>query len=76
MRICPRCKKSERELQTVVKDAKTKKHWLITYCGKCHFNYELEESKGGTTAQQEIDKPSEMPWTKPNQDPWTKGWIV
>lgn len=68
MRLCPRCRLSRRDLQTVVKDVKTKKHWLVTYCAVCHYNFDLEESKGGTTAQQEIDKPSEMPWTK--------GWMV
>ena len=62
MRICPRCKKSERELQTVVKDPKTKKHWLITHCGKCHYNYDLEEHKGGALPSEELAKPGTPVW--------------
>jgi hypothetical protein len=61
MRICPKCNTHQRGLQKRVQDKKTKKNWLITYYGHCKFNFDIEESKGGTTAKEEPDKP----WTPP-----------
>jgi len=65
MRICPKCQKHRRALQTVYKDKKTKKRWLVTYCGSCHFNFDIEDAPKGSTAQEEIDKPWVSKWFKP-----------
>lgn len=68
MVICPNCKRSARQLQMIVQDPKNKKKkWLITFCGTCKFNFDLEESIGGTTPQEEIDKPGRFPAWDPSQ---------
>jgi hypothetical protein len=55
MKLCPICKKTRRELQKIVK-GKDKK-WLISFCGACLFNFEIEESDGGTPQKDIMDKP-------------------
>jgi transposase-like protein len=67
MRHCPRCDHSVKEMQKIVKDGQ--KHWLITFCNKCQFNFEIEEFTDKTTSVEEMDKypfpdfPRYKPWS-------------
>jgi hypothetical protein len=64
MRVCPRCKHSTRELERIEKDKKTKKKWLITFCGKCFYNYELEHKEDYPVIKEEMDKPGIPLWNE------------
>jgi hypothetical protein len=61
MKICPRCKKSCRELQKMVTGERGKKY-LITFCGTCLFNFEIEDSDGGTPQADVMLKPGIPIW--------------
>lgn len=57
MRVCPKCEKSTRVSERIEQDRQEKKTWLITYCAKCGFNYDLQEYVGEyLSPQQEMDK--------------------
>lgn len=43
MKVCPGCQRAAKVSERIEADKKTKKHWLITFCAKCGYNYELEE---------------------------------
>lgn len=65
MKICPTCQKSARTSERIETDKKSNKSWLITFCAKCGYNYELEEYKGQVLSpQQEMDKYQEKPQAK------------
>jgi hypothetical protein len=69
--ICPNCKVSRKVFERIDNDRKTGKNWLITYCEKCHFNFDLEASKGETTPSKEIAKPEINPWERGHfKRPW------
>jgi len=55
MRLCPRCEHNVKEMQTVLRD-KEKKRWLVTFCNKCHFNFDIEEYLEKTTNEEEMEK--------------------
>lgn len=56
MRICPKCTHSTKESEKIVKDPKKNKHWLVTYCAKCAFNFDITEFVGEVKSpQQEMD---------------------
>lgn len=47
MRVCPRCNKAARESERIEADKEVKgKNWLITYCAKCTYNFDLEVYTG------------------------------
>lgn len=58
MKVCPKCDKSARVSERIEPDKVDKnKHWLITYCAKCGYNYDLEEYKDKyLSPQEEMDK--------------------
>lgn len=57
MKQCPKCNKAAKVSERIEPDAKTKKNWLITFCAKCGYNYDLEEYKGKILSpQEEMDK--------------------
>lgn len=57
MRVCPKCQRAAKVSERIEADKKSKKNWLITYCAKCGYNYELEEYKGKVLSpQEEMDK--------------------
>lgn len=43
MKLCPKCQRSAKTSERIETDKKTKKNWLITFCAKCGYNYEIEE---------------------------------
>jgi len=61
MRLCPKCKKSRRDLQKIVK-GKDKKKYMITFCGTCLYNFEIEDSDGGTLPSDVMLKPGLPLW--------------
>lgn len=55
--ICPKCKHSAYTSERIEKDTEAKKHWLITFCAHCGYNYEIEEYKGKVLSpEEEMDK--------------------
>lgn len=47
MKVCPGCNRAARVSERIEADPKKKgKNWLITFCAKCGFNYDLEEYTG------------------------------
>ncbi len=57
MKVCPACHHSAKVSERIETDPKTKKNWLIIFCAKCGYNYELEEYKGKVLSpQEEMDK--------------------
>lgn len=58
MKVCPGCQKSTKVSERIEADAKKKgRHWLITFCSKCGYNYDLEEYAGEVLSpQQEMDR--------------------
>ena len=65
MKICQKCQKSTRTSERIEIDKKTKQKWLITYCAKCGYNYELEEYHGKVLSpQEEMDKYQDKPQGK------------
>lgn len=67
MKVCPACNRSAKTSERIEVDPKTKKNWLITFCAKCGYNYELEEYKGKVLSpQEEMDRYPE----KSNQKYW------
>ena len=60
MRLCPRCQLARKEATKVVQDRTTNKRWLITFCEKCHYNYDLEPSTD-EVSQKEIAAIMELP---------------
>lgn len=58
MQICPGCQKSARVSERIEVDKKKKgKTWLIKFCAKCGFNYDLEEyTETVLSPQEEMDK--------------------
>jgi hypothetical protein len=61
MKLCPKCNKQRRELQKIVKGKKGKKY-LITFCGSCLYNFDIEDSDGGTPPQDVMLKPGLPLW--------------
>jgi transposase-like protein len=61
MKMCPICKKSRRELQKIVK-GKGDKRYLITFCGTCLYNFDIDDSNGGTMPSDIMDKPGIPIW--------------
>lgn len=63
MRVCPKCQRSAKVSERIESDPKTKKNWLITFCAKCSYNYELDEYKGKILSpQEELDRyPESIP---------------
>lgn len=43
MKVCPGCQRSAKVSERIETDRETKKSWLIIFCAKCGYNYELEE---------------------------------
>jgi hypothetical protein len=77
MKMCPRCIRSTRESERIEKDPKKKdRHWLITYCAKCGFNYDITIFAGEVNSpMQEMDKYSwPIPPPDPPIDPNRKFW--
>lgn len=69
MKICPGCGRSAKVSERVETDRKTKKNWLITYCAKCGYNYDIEEYHGEVlTPEQEMDR---YPWPE-NKQRWPR----
>ena len=63
MKLCPRCAHPTKESERIEKDEKKGKHWLITYCARCGYNFDLVVYAGEiNTPQQELDK---FPWPPP-----------
>lgn len=57
MKVCPQCNRSAKTSERIESDPQTKKNWLITFCAKCGYNYELEEYKGKVLSpQEEMDR--------------------
>ena len=57
MKICPKCQRSAKVSERIETDKKTKKNWLITFCAKCGYNYEIDEYLGKVLSpQDEMDK--------------------
>lgn len=75
MRLCPRCKCSTKESERIEKDHKKNKHWLITYCGKCGFNFDLVVYAGSIQSpQEEMDKYVYPPPLPPPPNFWGYGY--
>lgn len=53
MKVCPQCQKAAKISERIEADPKTKKNWLITFCAKCSYNYELEEYNDKVLSPQE-----------------------
>jgi len=67
MKICPKCQRSAKTSERIESDKKTKKNWLITFCAKCGYNYEIEEYIGKVLSpEQEMNK---YPWPE-NKKYW------
>jgi hypothetical protein len=49
-------------------DHKTKKNWLITFCAKCGYNYDLEDYKGKVLSPEE--EMNKYPWPDTPQKYW------
>lgn len=61
MKVCPKCNRSAKVSERIEKDGK--KHWLITFCAHCGYNYDLEEYKDEVLSpQQEMNK---FAWSDP-----------
>ena len=60
MKICPGCQRSAKVSERIETDKKTKKNWLITFCAKCGYNYELDEYKGKVLSPEE--EMNQYPW--------------
>lgn len=66
MRVCPRCVRSTKESERIEKDPNSDKHWFITFCARCTYNYDLEVYAGAISSpQEELDKYPELPVFKP-----------
>jgi hypothetical protein len=67
MKICPACQRSAKVSERIETDKKTKKNWLITFCAKCGYNYELDEYKGKVLSPEE--EMNQYPWPE-NKKYW------
>jgi transcription elongation factor Elf1 len=58
MKLCPKCNASTKESERIERDLKKKdKHWLITYCARCGFNFDIDVYTGEIISpEQEMDK--------------------
>ena len=67
MRMCPRCIRSTKESERIEKDPKANgRYWLITFCAKCAFNYDIDIYAGEISSpQEEMDKYPEIRIFKP-----------
>ena len=67
MRMCPRCTRPTRTSERIEKDPSDNgKHWLITFCAKCSFNYDIDIYAGEISSpQEEMDKYPELKIFKP-----------
>jgi transposase-like protein len=64
MKVCPKCRRSARVSERIEADGK--KHWLITFCAHCGYNYDIEEYKGKILSpQEEMDKYQGPNYIKP-----------
>ncbi len=67
MKVCPKCQRSAKTSERIEPDEKTKKNWLIIFCARCGYNYDLEEYKGKVLSpEQEMDQ---YPWPE-NKKYW------
>lgn len=67
MKICPACQRSAKTSERIEQDPKNKKkHWLITFCAKCGFNYDIEEYVGQVLSPQEEMEKYDWPDIKKN----------
>ena len=55
MKLCPKCKIPIKERTKVAQDRLTNKRWMITYCDKCHFNFDLEPATGEVSPKEILD---------------------
>lgn len=68
MKICPKCQRSAKVSERIETDKKTKKNWLITFCAKCGYNYEIDEYEGKVLSpEEEMDK---YPWKETPKKYW------
>jgi len=71
MKLCPRCNASTKESERIEKDLKKDKHWIITYCARCGFNFDIDAYAGEiNTPEQEMEK---YPWPPLPPEP-PKNW--
>jgi hypothetical protein len=57
MKVCPKCQSSTRESERIETERKSKKSWLITFCARCGFNYDLQLFDGDVKSpEQEMEK--------------------
>ena len=61
MKICPKCERSAKTSERIESDKKTKKNWLITFCAKCGYNYDIEEYKGEVLSPEDEIKKYDIP---------------
>lgn len=63
MKQCPGCIKSTKTSERI--ETKDGKSWLITFCAKCGYNYDLELYAGEILSpQQEMDRYPDKTATK------------
>lgn len=71
MKVCPACQRSTKVSERIGTDKKSKKNYLISFCAKCGYNYDLEEYKGKVLSpQEEMDKYPTPGDGKPPQKYW------
>lgn len=52
--ICPKCQRSRQTSERIERDpVNKKKAWLITFCAKCGYNFDLQEYTGKITTSWE-----------------------
>lgn len=70
MKVCPACQRSHKTSERIEQDKEdSKKHWLITFCAKCGFNYDLEEYTGKVLSPQDEMKKYDWPENKKRLPP-------
>lgn len=67
MKVCPKCQRSAKTSERIETDRKTKKNWLITFCAKCGYNYDIEEYEGKVESPEE--EMNKYPWYE-NRKHW------
>jgi hypothetical protein len=70
MKVCPGCSRAAKTSERIEPDPKKKgRHWLITFCAKCGYNYDIEEYRGEVLSPEaEMDR---YPWPD-SKRPWPK----
>lgn len=75
MKLCPKCNANTRESERIEKDPQKDKHWLITYCAKCGFNFDLTVYAGEIKSpQEEMDTYTWPPPPPPPPKHWGYGF--